>query len=154
MITEQRIRNYLSSFFLLALGAAVLVLGWRENLHYQERARVSERRELMSQAFAQMKIALIITNDRGVILNWNRGAQALLGWSADEMIGQPVEKLIPAEYREMHRIRFAQSQAQDRHALLHRDFECVALRKDGAQVRIINHVSAGRQMVVAIMEAR
>src|ERR1035438_7921297 len=36
---------------------------------------------------------------QGVITSWNRGAERLYGYSAAEMIGQPVSMLIPAELR-------------------------------------------------------
>jgi PAS domain S-box-containing protein len=32
----------------------------------------------------------------GIITSWNEGARRLFGYTADEMVGQPVSRLIPA----------------------------------------------------------
>ncbi len=41
--------------------------------------------------------AIISKNLNGIITSWNTGAERIFGYSADEMIGQPVSKLIPAD---------------------------------------------------------
>jgi PAS domain S-box-containing protein len=41
--------------------------------------------------------AIISKNLNGIVTSWNRGATRLFGYQAEEMIGQPVMKLIPAD---------------------------------------------------------
>lgn len=41
--------------------------------------------------------AIISKNLQGVVVSWNRGAERLYGYTASEMIGQPISLLIPAD---------------------------------------------------------
>jgi PAS domain S-box-containing protein len=43
-------------------------------------------------------IAMIVTNRAGIITDWNPGAALVLGWSAEEMLGQTAERFFtPAD---------------------------------------------------------
>jgi len=44
----------------------------------------------------------LVANQTGVIVLMNTAALGLFGYSADELIGEPIETLIPAEMRERH----------------------------------------------------
>ncbi len=46
--------------------------------------------------------AVIISDDRGHILFWNRGAQTIFGYEEKEVVGKPLTILMPERYREMH----------------------------------------------------
>ena len=41
--------------------------------------------------------AIVTETLDGVVTSWNAGAERLFGWSADEMIGQPVIRTVPAD---------------------------------------------------------
>ena len=65
----------------------------------------------------------------GIVLSWNTGAERLYGYSALEMIGQPIHTLVPPERRQeweeiMQRLR-------EGHSL--EPFETVRNRKDGSE---------------------
>lgn len=81
--------------------------------------------------------AIISKDLNGIITSWNRGAQRLFGYTADDMIGQPVHRLIPKdrfdeEIRILGRIRTGQR-------IDH--YETVRQRKDGSLVHISLTVS-------------
>ncbi len=81
--------------------------------------------------------AIISKDLNGVVLSWNKGAECLFGYTAEEMIGQPVLRLIPQDrYDE-------EAQILER---LHRGdridhYETVRQRKDGTVVYISLTVS-------------
>ena len=81
--------------------------------------------------------AIISKDLNGVITSWNKGAQHLFGYTALEMIGQPVQKLIPEdrfdeEPRILERLRLGQR-------IDH--YETIRQRKDGTLVEISLSVS-------------
>ena len=55
---------------------------------------------------AQAKLAAIVESSDdaivsktldGIITTWNRGAQRIFGWAADEVIGRPINIIIPPD---------------------------------------------------------
>ncbi len=81
--------------------------------------------------------AILSKNLDGIITSWNRGAERLFGYTADEIVGKSVTMLIPAERHDeepeiLGRIRRGE----------HIDhYETVRLRKDGSLVDISLSVS-------------
>ena len=51
--------------------------------------------------------AIVMVNDRGQILEWPAQAELLCGWDRDEIIGQPIHKIMPARHRKMHKTLMA-----------------------------------------------
>jgi PAS domain S-box-containing protein len=63
---------------------------------------------LLSDAEVQTVLSLIgdgviSTTDEGIILLFNRAAEAMFGYSAAETVGRPVELLMPLRYHERHK---------------------------------------------------
>jgi PAS domain S-box-containing protein len=46
--------------------------------------------------------AIVIVDKEGLIVLFNRRASFLFGWTSEEVLGQPIEILIPDELRERH----------------------------------------------------
>ncbi|MGD2047817.1 MAG: PAS domain S-box protein, partial [Gemmatimonadota bacterium] len=60
--------------------------------------------EAKFRSVMESAIDAIISGDaEGRIRSWNRAATALFGFSQEEAIGQPIEIIIPARFRERHR---------------------------------------------------
>ena len=66
----------------------------------------------------------------GIILTWNRGAEAVSGYSAGEVIGKHVSMLAPPERQ--HELADLTEQVLQGHAVL--QFEGMCLRKDGRRI--------------------
>ncbi|MCA1765370.1 MAG: sensor domain-containing diguanylate cyclase [Desulfobulbaceae bacterium] len=47
--------------------------------------------------------AIVVVNDRGLIVEWPSQAELLCGWGRDDIIGKPIFSIMPARYREKHR---------------------------------------------------
>jgi PAS domain S-box-containing protein len=73
----------------------------------------------------------------GIIATWNRGAEKLLGYPADEVIGKPVTMLIPAERQH------EEPEILERigHGERVQDYETERLRKDGSLIAVSLSVS-------------
>ena len=91
--------------------------------------------------------AIISKDLNGIIMSWNRGAERLFGYTADEMIGQPIQRLIPADrFEEEPRIleHIRQGQRIDH-------YDTVRRRKDGSLVHIsltVSPIKDGRGRIV------
>jgi PAS domain S-box-containing protein len=92
-----------------------------------ERLRVEESRARLVAIVESSDDAIAGKDLNGVVTSWNKGAEALFGYSAREMVGESVTRLIPAERHVeedeiLRRIRSGER-------VLH--FETVRMHKDG-----------------------
>ena len=46
--------------------------------------------------------AIVVVNDRGLIVEWPSQAELLCGWSHDDIIGKPISTIMPPRHREKH----------------------------------------------------
>ncbi|MEN9508686.1 MAG: hypothetical protein RLZZ621_1249 [Gemmatimonadota bacterium] len=78
--------------------------------------------------------AIIALDDSFRIVRFNRGAEHIFGWSESEMLGQPLDRLLPMIARAVHRghMRTFAEGAVDARTMAHRR-EIAGLRKSGEQ---------------------
>ncbi len=74
--------------------------------------------------------AIIIGDSAGNIIEWNRSAQTIFGYSEDELLGQPLTALMPARFREVHQAGVQHAQTGGRRQA-GKTIEMVGRRKDG-----------------------
>jgi diguanylate cyclase (GGDEF)-like protein/PAS domain S-box-containing protein len=65
-----------------------------------EARRGRQAETLLAAVAACSDDAIFATNVGGTVLSWNLGAEELFGYSAEEISGQPVVRLVPEEYRQ------------------------------------------------------
>jgi PAS domain S-box-containing protein len=76
--------------------------------------------------------AIISKDLSGIITSWNRGAERIFGYTADEMIGSSIRKIIPQDRQKEEDEILAHLRRGER-----RDhFETVRTTKDGRQIRV------------------
>ena len=81
--------------------------------------------------------AIVSKNLQGIVMSWNAASERLFGYTAQEMIGQPVSRIIPLDRQDeetgiLQRIRRGESVEH---------FETIRLRKDGIEVPVSLTVS-------------
>ena len=81
--------------------------------------------------------AIISKTLDGIITSWNKGAERIFGYTADEVIGKPVTILIPEGHLDEEPAILARLRAGDR--IEH--YETVRMRKDGTPIDISLTVS-------------
>jgi len=77
--------------------------------------------------------AIILANESTEIIAWNKGAEALFGYTEQEAIGQAMEILVPAHLKETHRRGLEELRATGRSMTIGRMVELSGLRKDGSE---------------------
>lgn len=75
--------------------------------------------------------AVITTNGRGQVVAWNSSAEAMFGYSAEEMVGQSLDPIMPTYYHNDHHEIFRQMGNGDGKA--RRIHELIGLRRDGTE---------------------
>jgi PAS domain S-box-containing protein len=102
-----------------------------------ERKRAEELRERLAAVVDSSDDAIISKTLDGTINAWNRGAEKVFGYSADEVMGKPMLMLFPPErfeeeYNILARIRRGESVEH---------YETVRVRKDGKRIDISATIS-------------
>ena len=114
-----------------------------------ERKRVEETVGRLAAIVASSYDAIIGKDLQGTITSWNRGAEVVFGYTAEEMIGQSILRLIPLERRaEEAEILASVARGESK-----RHFETVRVRKDGSFVEISVTVSPIRDASGTIVGA-
>ncbi|ACG73464.1 PAS/PAC sensor signal transduction histidine kinase [Anaeromyxobacter sp. K] len=77
--------------------------------------------------------AMVIADDAGAIVFVNAHAERLFGYRCQELVGRPVELLLPARYRTMHQVHRTAYQAAPRTRPMGLGLDLSGLRHDGAE---------------------
>ncbi|BDT67305.1 hypothetical protein os1_14800 [Comamonadaceae bacterium OS-1] len=77
---------------LLALLAGVLLVG----VH---RRRIQRLQQCLDAVLAASSDAICFEDADGLVVGWSPGAEAMLGYTAQQMLGQTLQRLVPADRR-------------------------------------------------------
>lgn len=77
--------------------------------------------------------AIITIDMKGRIIFGNTAASALFGYSAEEMLGQPLSMLMPEKYRREHDLGLARVVSGGESHVIGKTIEVLGLRKDGSE---------------------
>jgi PAS domain S-box-containing protein len=92
--------------------------------------RRAERTQAYYAAIVESSADAIIAKDLdGVVTSWNKSSELMFGWSASEMIGEPIIRIIPADRLDEEAVILAQIRQGER--IDH--FETERHRKDGVE---------------------
>jgi PAS domain S-box-containing protein len=118
--------------------AAGEVDGWIASLlDITEQSRAVQAREQLASIVESSGDAIVSKDLTGIIISWNKAAESLFGYAAEEVIGKSITTLIPEELRDeepkiLERIRRGES-------LDH--YETIRQRKDGSRLSVSLSVS-------------
>lgn len=93
--------------------------------------------------------AIVSKSLDGIVTSWNAGAERIFGFSAEEMIGQPIFRIIPDELRAEEKQIIARLQAGER--VDH--FDTVRIAKDGRRVDVSLTISPLRDKTGKVVGA-
>ena len=99
--------------------------------------------------------AIVTSDEKGIIVSINQSTERMFGWTGNELLGQSISMLMPADARDAHRER-VQSFAEGRHSS---DFgherEVLAMRKEGqrfpATIALTHVVLDNQGMLIAVI---
>ncbi len=129
-------RHFLAEAVLIAglLIFGVTAFSYQRRLSRSLEARVSRQEEYISSLLESSVDAIIIIDNSNRIKVWNKGAEAVFGYTSEEMVGQTFHCLIPPEYNadeELARIsREVSEKGSVRHQVVPR------ITKDGRRITV------------------
>jgi len=88
---------------------------------------------LFEQLFENSPDAILVTNPDGRIIRANSQVERIFGYSRDELVGQPVETLIPERFRQIHPAHRNSYNAQPQSRPMGIGLELFGKRKDGRE---------------------
>jgi len=93
-----------------------------------ERKRAEQATRLLAAIVESSHDAIVSKSLNGVITSWNKGAERLFGYAAEEAVGQNIILIIPPDRRDEERMIVEQLTRGERVD----NFETVRMRKDGS----------------------
>lgn len=124
----------------------------------QAEMSLSDSQSMLSNIIDSAMDAVITADDQYRVRIFNRAAEAMFGYRAEQMIGQPLERLMPLRFRAdhgRHMARFAESNSVGMRAMVGGlRGDVYALRADGSEFPIessISNMSAGGRRVFTVV---
>lgn len=152
--SAHHVRPVLKWLSFAALAMFVAWQGYALRTAQLARQEAQQLAETWLQFVGHSSQAVILTDERGEIIDWNPGAEELLGYTAKEAKNENIEKFMPKPMRERHQEGIAD--VEKLVAVLSggvRTMNCQMLTKSGEEkdvnVRIQGvHAEDGRPFVV------
>ncbi len=97
-----------------------------------ELKRVEERLAYQAHLLANVNDAILATDDRFIVTAWNRAAEEIHGWKAEEAIGRVVQEVAPSDFTDAQRAEALRTLAEDGSYRV----EVGMYRKDGQKIYV------------------
>ena len=97
---------------------------------------MEEQSKLAERIIDHVADAIISTDRSGAVIRWNHAATALFGYSAEEVLGQSVELIIPEHLRAAHWSGFDAAMARGATKLEGRPTLTRAIHKSGRRLYV------------------
>lgn len=91
---------------------------------------------LFRRIVEEMPEAVIFADQQGVVRLWNRAAETMFGYSADEALGQSLDLIVPERFRARHWDGYRHVMATGVTSYGQRLLAVPAMRKDGQRISI------------------
>ncbi len=109
-------------------------------------AKDSYPAEMRFRAVAQSSHdAIIIADQSGTILFWNKGAKDIFGYESEETVGQPLTMLMPDRYRQAHQAGLERYSTRGETRILGETVELSGLRRTGEEFPLELTLSAWKE---------
>ena len=101
-------------------------------VQYAEHA-LDESEERFRSLVESATDAIVLADEQGKIMSWNKAANRLFGYREEEVQGRPLTMLMPVRYREAHEQGFRRLQETGESKIIGHLIAVEGLRKDGTE---------------------
>ena len=96
--------------------------------------QIGRQEEYMLSILNSSADAIVFVDNRNLVQVWNRGAELLFGYTAEEMVGHTFRRLVPPEIDAAAELRRIQEEAARKGSV--RDYVATRITKDGRRVAV------------------
>lgn len=151
---QERSVRRLISWVLLAVGAAVFVWqGWTLSSRQAAIKEANDAREAAEEARDEMlerselivlssPVALIMCGESREITICNPAAEEMFGYTNAELVGKPIDMLLPKNFARRHREVFHHAiveakSKRDNYLMRRTNVPGIGIRKDGSEIKVL-----------------
>ncbi|MBF0319254.1 MAG: PAS domain S-box protein [Nitrospirae bacterium] len=98
--------------------------------------KVENSEERLSSIVETANDAIILIDSKGIVVNWNKAAVDIFGFTAEEMIGCPITPIIPERYHKGHIEGIVRVASGGQSKIIGKTLELFAVRKNGTEFPI------------------
>ncbi|WP_214700047.1 bifunctional diguanylate cyclase/phosphodiesterase [Exiguobacterium sp. s57] len=122
------------------IAASVITLFGIMYISIRTASRIEAQSEELEMKFESIiesaSDAIIVADHNRIVIQWNRGATDLFGYTSKEVIGQSMATIIPERFREAHERGMKRYETTGEKRVIGQTVELIGLRKDGSEVPI------------------
>lgn len=120
------------------------LVAWANARQRQEEEKSAQAQRALAESEARTRTildnamdAVIVMNAQGLIAGWNKQAERIFGWPAQEVLGHHLAtRMVPSQHRDAHNRGLAQYLTTGEGPVFNKRIEITALRKGGAEFPI------------------
>lgn len=127
-LTKPYNRDELRATLRRAVGVQALAVKARQVEH-----ALSESEERFRAIVQSASDAIVVADQKGVIVSTNKVAASLFGYEEPDLVGQPLTLLMPARYRDAHSAGIQRLHRTGQSRLIGKAVELHGLRSDGTE---------------------
>lgn len=105
-------------------------------MHQTGSDKTAGNSEDLVRIFDNIPDAVVVVDSEGLISRVNRICETMLGYDAAELVGLPVEVLVPPRFREQHATDAAKYLATPERRPMGTGLQLFAVRKDGSEIPV------------------
>ncbi len=79
-------------------------------------------------------VPVVVANHEGFIVQINSAFTTVLGWEEDDVIGEPLTKVLPGSFRDSHNLAFSRFQSTERASVLNHPLQLKTLTKQSGEI--------------------
>lgn len=123
--------------FLAFIWYSSKLLNKRDFQRERIRSQLKEREAQVQSIFRSAPDAVIVIDDTGVVLNWNKKAEEMFGWKKSEAVGKLLtDTIIPDRYKALHREGLKRFSESGQGSVINRTVELFAVDKNNREFQI------------------
>ena len=93
----------------------------------------------------QSDVPVILANHEGSVVDVNVTFEKVFGWTAEEIIGQPLTVVLPPLFHDSHNLGFARFAATGNSTILNHPLQLKAVAKNGQEIESEHFIIAEKQ---------